>query len=595
MARYGILILEDGDSSDPCIPDGFIALSRYSSGRPCVTAFSRTSDYSVADERIGKLVVFGDHGVRERIKTLFRSAADIEVFSREVCEIGGRWVAVTHHEKVIYCHQPFLTRDPMFWSVRGRGRIASTDLGRLVQGCGTSDLNTVSLALSVMPLGAPWPFNRTTIWNGVNRVSVGERLEIRGSGVKVTRVWHLPETCADRDQVVHDLSSLLPAVVSTLVGSDDRVGVDCSGGLDSTAVVYMLRHCACNIDAYHYVASNPSNEDHVWASRVLSDIAIKPRLIGNEIANIFFRSDVEVEEPETGGPFLWGAGRMYLRAVAKSSTDNGVTSHFTGFGGDELFTSMPAQLWSHYQRYGFSSLLTLRRAAKRNRVKLVDLYSEARSATPFHSDLLESWTFSGGRSAVDLSWGNAMEIPDWVHHDALQAVGEAVRLLYDQEIQPLSPDRARHQALASLSYEAELLDQISSRFGRDVVEWQSPFLDCEVVLASLMLDVGDRTEAGRGKSLLKDSMRGMVPSSVLERRNKGDYSMELYRAMEANRESLRSYFDECYLMDLGIVDADRLRRAVLSGVNDTAELHAIQSTLEAERWLRNMGSRHPGV
>lgn len=48
-------------------------------------------------------------------------------------------------------------------------------------------------------------------------------------------------------------------------------------------------------------------------------------------------------------------------------------------------------------------------------------------------------------------------------------------------------------------------------------------------------------------------------------------------------------------MDLGIVDADKLRRAVLSGVNDTAELHAIQSTLEVERWLRNMGSRHLGV
>ncbi len=302
MARYGILILEDGDNSDPRIPDGFIALSRYSSGRPCVTAFSQANDYSVVDERIGRLVVFGDYGVRERIKTLFRSAVDIEVFSREVCEIGGRWVAVTHHEKVIYCHQPFLTRDPMFWSVRGRGRIASTDLGRLVQGCGTSDLNTVSLALNVTPLGAPWPFNRTTIWNGVNRVSVGERLEIRGSGVKVTRVWQLPETYADRDQVVHDLSSRLPAVVSTLVGSDDRVGVDCSGGLDSTAVVYMLHHCACNIDAYHYVATDPSNEDHVWASRVLSDISIEPRLIGNEVANVFFRSDVEVEEPETGGP-----------------------------------------------------------------------------------------------------------------------------------------------------------------------------------------------------------------------------------------------------------------------------------------------------
>lgn len=64
----------------------------------------------------------------------------------------------------------------------------------------------------------------------------------------------------------------------------------------------MLHRCACNIDAYHYVATDPSNEDHVWASRVLSDISIEPRLIGNEVANVFFRSDVEVEEPETGGP-----------------------------------------------------------------------------------------------------------------------------------------------------------------------------------------------------------------------------------------------------------------------------------------------------
>lgn len=299
---------------------------------------------------------------------------------------------------------------------------------------------------------------------------------------------------------------------------------------------------------------------------------------------------MEIEEPEIGGPFLWSAGRIYLQTIAKSNVDNGVTKHFTGFGGDELFTSMPAQLWSHYQRYGISSLLSLRRAAKRNRVKFKELYSEARSTTSFHSDLFDSWMFSGGRSTIDLSWGNMMEVPDWIHPDVLQLVGEVVHFLHDQEIQPLSLDRARHQALASLSYEVELLDQITSRFGRDVIEWQSPFLDCEVVSASLMLDVGDRSEVGRGKLLLKDSMREVVPSSVFKRKNKGDYSMELYRAMEANRDSLHGYFDECYLMDLGVVDADKLRQAVLSGINDTTELHAIQSTLEVERWLRKIDS-----
>lgn len=288
MARYGVLILADVDNNGPGIPDGFVVLSRYSSGHPCVTASGQTNDYSVVDERIGKLIVFGDRGVRERIKTLFRSVVDIEAFSRKVCEFGGRWIAITHHEKAIYCHQPFLTRDPMFWSARGRGRIASTDLGYLVQGYSSSDLNTVSLAFSLTPLGAPWPFSRSTIWEGVNRVSVGERLEIRSSGVKVMRVWQFPETNADRDQVVRDLSSRIPAVVSTLVGSNDRVGADCSGGLDSTAVVYMLHHYGCNIDAYHYVATDPSNEDRLWASRVLSDISVKPRIISNEIANIFF-------------------------------------------------------------------------------------------------------------------------------------------------------------------------------------------------------------------------------------------------------------------------------------------------------------------
>lgn len=66
--------------------------------------------------------------------------------------------------------------------------------------------------------------------------------------------------------------------------------------------------------------------------------------------------------------------------------------------------------------------------------------------------------------------------------------------------------------------------------------------------------------------------------------------MEMYKAIEVNREDLRSYFDDCYLADLSIVDADRLRQEVMSGVNGTSELHSIQSTLEVEKWLRRTDS-----
>lgn len=534
MAKYSISILKDRPNSYPCTPDQSMVLARYNSGCPCVVVPSRADDYSVIEEKNSKLIVFGNRGTRERIEKLFRSIVNIEVFSRKICEIGDRWIAVTCQEEVIYCHQPFLTKDPIFWSENGGEKVASTDIKYLIQGYGSSNLDVASLVLSMSPLGAPWPFNRSTVWNGVNRLSIGERLEIRGEDVKVERVWKFPEEYVDRNQVLHELSNLLPSVVSNLVRSDGRVGVDCSGGLDSTAVVYMLHHCACDIDAYHYVAADPSNEDHLWASQVLNDLSIMPHLIGNDSANIFFRSDLEIEEPDIEGPFSWSAGRTYLSTIAKSNIDNGVVNHFTGYGGDELFTAMPAQLWSNYQKYGLKSLPLLRRFAKKNRVNFFQLLSEARNRATFFSDLFESWKTRTERSIVDLSWGNSIEIPSWVHNEALRSVEEMVHLLCDQEIQPLSDDRARHQALASLSYEAELLCQISNRFGHDVVEWQSPFLDCEVVLASLKLDVGARTKIGRSKSLLKDSLKEIVPPTVFERRNKGDYSMEIYKAIEVN-------------------------------------------------------------
>ena len=563
----------------------FLTLLRYETGNACVLLKADSElSYSKVCTKFGTLLTVGESSARNVLETIGLSASDWKEFSQDVCEVAGDWIAVTQQENSFHIHLPLLSRFPLFWSESPSDTVASTSLEYLVESGAQLDL--CDLTLRTLPLGPLWPFSRQTIWTGIRRLSVAERLDITGVRRQASRVWTGIVPKYDRKDIVSVLANELPLTVARLCENSTHVGVDCSGGLDSTAVAYLAYSKGLEIDAYHVAPADPANEDSVWAMKVISEIGATPVISHNRSVSSFFVSSAQEQPFDPEGPFVWSAGYSHLNAVATRNRLREINVQLTGFGGDELFTPMPAQLWSCVRENKIRGLGKIRRSAKLNRVPVTNLISEALRSTPFHEAFSNCLAQNVNTYGVDLSWGVRLRPAKWITRDALNEVQKQVCHLAELEIAPLSIDRSIHQQLLSLSYEVELLRQITRNFGFGELTWRSPFLEREIVIPTLGLSSFDRLNDGRTKLLLRDVTRGIVPDTVFNRIGKGDYSRELFNAIALQREHLRSYFSYCRLADVGIVDADKLLAAIDSGINSTDELHALQSTLETERWLR---------
>ena len=565
----------------------FLTLLRYETGNACVLLKADSEpSYSKVYTKFGTLLTVGESSVRNVLETIGLSASGWKEFSQNVCEVAGDWIAVTQRKKSLHVHLPLLSRFPVFWSESLSDIVASTSLEYLVESGAQLDL--CDLTLRTLPLGPPWPFNRQTVWAGIRRLSIAERLDIIGDRRQANRVWTGIVPRRDRNEIVSALANELPLTVARLCENSTRVGVDCSGGLDSTAVAYLAYSKGVKIDAYHVAPADPANEDSIWAMKVISEIGATPVMSHNRSVSSFFVSSAQEQPFDPEGPFVWSAGYRHLNAVATRNRLREISVQLTGFGGDELFTPMPAQLWSCVRQNKIRGLSKIRRSAKLNRVPVANLIREALRSTPFHEAFSNCLAQNVNTYGVDLSWGTQLRPAKWVTREALNEVQKQVCCLAKLEIAPLSIDRSIHQQLLSLSYEVELLRQITRNFGFGELAWRSPFLEREIVIPTLSLSSFDRLNDGRSKLLLRDVTRGVVPDAVFDRIGKGDYSRELFDAIASHREHLRSYFSHCRLADIGIVDADKLLVAIDSGVNSTDELHALQSTLETERWVRSL-------
>ncbi len=582
-----VIVLDDTDDWSSHYPSDFMTVSCYESGRPCVIVNSKSTTFTEIAAGFGKIVVLGDVTAGERVTMLARSTDDWKTFSKNICEIPGQWIAVTSRAAHAVCvHLPLLSRIPVFWKETSAGRIASTSLSYLVGSAARVDVD--QLPFYLLPLGVPWPFSARSLWCGVRRMLFAERLDITATTRTTSRVWYPEGATLERHEVVEILKGELPRVMTRLCEHEKCVAVDCSGGLDSTAVAYMAYETGVRIRAYHVMPADPGNDDSRWASQVMSDIGAVAVVTGSDSMSSFFAEPSFSVDNDIEGPFMWSAGRDHLHDTAASDIAHGIRVHLTGFGGEELFSAMPAQLWSHLRQRKFRAVATIWRAARMNRTSPFRVFAEACSSTPFHEDILDCLTMPGSAQALTLSWGSELAFPRWVSEPAKEMIRSLARDHFLAKVEALSEDRPVHQALVSLSFEVELLRQITQRFGQGELAWRSPFLEREVAIPALMLSSADRVRDSRRKSVLLEATRGCVPPSMMNRTSKGDYSRELFDAIRAHRDEILRYFSRSLLAELNVVDMNVLRDAIVSGVNTTDELHSLQSTFETERWLRSV-------
>lgn len=415
-----------------------------------------------------------------------------------------------------------------------------------------------------------------TIYLGVKKLEPGEYLlhERGGATLRPQRYWDVPLTgqhraVSDVHAVEHELRDRLKEAVRKRLISDVPLGAFLSGGIDSSAVVAMMRELGGNkILTCSIGFREPQYDESEFAELVA---AAKQT---NHKKEIVEASDYSLLDKLVGiydEPYADSSAIPTYRVCELARRH--VTVALSGDGSDENFIG--------YRRYRlFSAEERLRRlipASLRRRIfgPLGRLYPKLdwaprvfRGKTTFQA--LAHETVDAYLHAVSLSsdeMRSAMFAPKFKR----ELQGYNAREIFHAYTAGKSFDDALSmvQYLDFKTYlPGDILTKVDRASMAHSLEVRTPFLDYELVEWVAQLPTALKLKGGVGKHVLKESMRPLLPEHVLFRKKMGfAVPIDLWFRSSLN-ERIGVALSAPHLRDSGIFDGnylDRLLREHSSG------------------------------
>ena len=300
--------------------------------------------------------------------------------------------------------------------------------------------------------------------------------------------------------------------VSIHLRSDVKVATALSGGLDSSAIVSVIRKIYPDIDinTYSYLASDSKINEKQWVDKVNISTGAIPHFI--EITKSEFLDDLDDLIKSQGEPF--GSTSLYAQyRIYKAAKQSGVTVMLDGQGADELLAG-----YFGYPENRIHSLLETKsylQAAKfisgwskwpgRNASYL--LRSSTKQLLPIH---IQSFL----NSAIKRS-----NFPSFISRGYLDQ--NSFVDVFDSDVwsgRRLSQRLLKEQSNGELNSLLRHADRNSMRWS---IESRVPFLNPK--LSEFVLSLPEHyliSNSGETKSVFREAMRGILNQEVIDRKDK---------------------------------------------------------------------------
>lgn len=362
------------------------------------------------------------------------------------------------------------------------------------------------------------------IFKGIRKLPPATLLAVEDGKIREWRYWRLPQAMIVGDteaQWVQRVRARMEESVRMQMVSDVPIGAFLSGGVDSSAVVaFMAKHSQLPIRTYAIGFTGGEAEalynELPYARRVAE-------LFGTQHREIVVRPDVvdllpkllwHMDEPVADTAFI----TTYL--VSQFARQD-VKVILSGVGGDELFGGYRRYLGGHYaQRY------------RQLPGWLRKLGSSVANRLPSdrHSGILNSLRLAKGFLA------SAETPPDERYRSYLQVLDRATvseLLLHSDTERPDPIDAAFGTAgnedelnrMFAVDVETQLPDDLlmlTDKMSMAVsLECRVPLLDHELVELAAAMPSGIKVRGGHLKHLMKESLVGVLPGDILNRKKRG--------------------------------------------------------------------------
>jgi asparagine synthase (glutamine-hydrolysing) len=381
-----------------------------------------------------------------------------------------------------------------------------------------------------------------TMFQGIRKLPPGHHLRFREGDVRIERYWDVAFRDQERtpEEYRVRMRELLTESVRKRLISDVPLGVFLSGGLDSSAVVALMKHCGVEpLRTFSIGYKDPTFSELDYARVIARQFGtLHEELIIDPITPELIETAVwHLDEPMTDLSTI----PLYL-ICERARRD--VTVCLSGEGGDEVLVGYDRFKASKVDRY-YSILPrwirrdvilpVLRRlpdqTQKKGAVNVLKRFAEG-SVLPPEGRHMRWQYFGPGNGDLDLF---SAGLRPRITADPFEPIRRA-------EQHCSSQDRLDREIYIDLKFtmpDSVLMkvDKMSMAHGLEV---RVPFLDYEFVEFCATIPGSMKLAGFRTKAIFREAMQGILPPHILQRGKQG-YSLPIKNWL---REDLRDYMTD---------------------------------------------------
>jgi asparagine synthase (glutamine-hydrolysing) len=347
-------------------------------------------------------------------------------------------------------------------------------------------------------------------FNHIRSLPPAHALIIQGEKITIERYWELTKNKADNNPIewIRNFDRKLNESVSLRLGVTVKTGIGLSGGIDSSTI---FQHCSRLNTSIHPVSAifpgfERNEEQHIQT--LAKHFAMRPEWVRPDAEALTDQLDrwlYHQEEPVSSS----SAFVQYM--VYQKAKECGIKVMLEGQGADELLTG--------YDRYISIYLRQLLREKKWNAFRLLKQQLQA-TGTQY------TWNIEHLAASFFPAWAdrsllakriNRSEV-DWLKKDYRQYLHEENKKRFS-----ISSIHDLHAALKEdltggrLEVLLRYADRNAMAHG---IEVRLPFLDHRFVEWVYALPEDQLIAEGKSKWILRQSMKGRLPDSILNRMDK---------------------------------------------------------------------------
>jgi asparagine synthase (glutamine-hydrolysing) len=436
---------------------------------------------------------------------------------------------------------------------------------------------------------ALYPPGELTPYRDVNCVGPGTVVRITRDNVIPTRYWHFDPTAeilygTDAEYEEH-FRHVFRQAVRCRLRSDVPILAELSGGLDSSSIVGMADDVCANqghatmVDTIsHFNHSDPEGGDY----RYFRMVEERRGRNGFHVDTAKFCVSFPLEQPMTTTvPGLVWSSDLESQRVAVIR-QGGYRITLSGLGGDEFLGGVPD-----------------------HRPLIADLLVASR-----YRDLIEqlqAWSLAKRQPCVQLLWSSFRLLAPF-HLRALLMKESALEKMLD----PRFVRRTSFRRLTLGTAESFGYRRPSSReYARTVtmmgwqraqcqpspdvyIEYRYPFLDQRLLEFLISIPATQLIRPGERRSLMRRSLSSLLPPEVASRKTKATGGKSYVVAVNRQWHLLEAMLESPLCCELGFVNRDGFRRALLEVKNGMAtDLIGVLRVLFLELWLRGLCQVRP--